>query len=60
MGAALTYLPEPITERDTIDGEIVGRARFGACGVQGWRRRMEVALSLNPKESQKRTKGCTI
>mmetsp|Transcript_24645 Transcript_24645/g.56901 ORF Transcript_24645/g.56901 Transcript_24645/m.56901 type:complete len:480 (-) Transcript_24645:12-1451(-) len=48
MGAALTYLPEPITERDTIDGEIVGRARFGACGVQGWRRRMEDAHLVVP------------
>mmetsp|Transcript_52836 Transcript_52836/g.123622 ORF Transcript_52836/g.123622 Transcript_52836/m.123622 type:complete len:476 (-) Transcript_52836:47-1474(-) len=48
MGAALNYLPEPVTQRETLDGEIVGRARFGVCGMQGWRRRMEDAHLVEP------------
>lgn len=41
MGAALTYLTEPITTKEPVDGAVADRARFGGCGMQGWRRGME-------------------
>lgn len=41
MGASLTYLSEPVRSKDVDDGRVPRRARFGACGMQGWRRNQE-------------------
>lgn len=43
MGAQLTYLKQPVITKDVVDGHVPRRARFGACGMQGWRRGMEDA-----------------
>jgi protein phosphatase 1G len=45
MGAAMTYLDEPETEKDVCDGGSMEKdgARYGVCGMQGWRRNMEDA-----------------
>merc|ERR1719440_1898549 len=46
MGTAVTYLEEPIKEKDLIDGNSTSNGRFirhGACEMQGWRVNMEDA-----------------
>mmetsp|Transcript_67462 Transcript_67462/g.106780 ORF Transcript_67462/g.106780 Transcript_67462/m.106780 type:complete len:575 (+) Transcript_67462:54-1778(+) len=43
MGGQLTYLKKPIVKKDLCDGCVPGRARFGVCSMQGWRRGMEDA-----------------
>lgn len=49
MGAQLTYLKQPIVKKDVVDGQVPERARYGACGMQGWRRGMEDAHIAVPK-----------
>jgi len=45
MGAALTYLDEPDTDKELQDGGSLEKHRmaFGYCAMQGWRRNMEDA-----------------
>jgi len=38
MGA---YLSQPVTEKDSADGQVVQGQRYGSSAMQGWRKGME-------------------
>ena len=42
-----SFLSSPMTEKDSTDGEIDSH-RFGSSAMQGWRKGMEVRLSVVP------------
>jgi len=51
MGARLTYLEQPVTEKELLDGGLSHDStfiRYGNCGMQGWRRNMEDAHLAAP------------
>lgn len=51
MGAKLTYLDNPVTEKELLDGGLSRDSafiRYGNCGMQGWRRNMEDAHLADP------------
>lgn len=43
MGTQVSYLKQPNANKEVVDGQVPCKARFGACGMQGWRRGMEDA-----------------
>jgi len=54
-----SYLSQPVTEKETEEGELYDYLIFGACAMQGWRRSMEdehIAIALNPPQNNQNLK----